>query len=875
MASAHAPIRSRWTAGGLGLFLVLLCLSPALAWEEQEAQEAVRSFRLGQELLNQGDLDAALAAARRALAIQQRIYGPENLETAQGHALVGQVLYARDDLEGAFEAMRRALDISDRTLGSGHPDSATFLAFLAIILNKRGDLDGALHYQRSALRILEANPGSDYDNAIQALANLGTTLYQRGELEEALEVTQEALQRDEKLFGPDHARVAQRYRNLGRIHLKLGDLDAALQNTRQAHQIFQRTLKAGDPEIAMTVSALGMTFQEKGDLDAALRFHQSALQIDERNYGPDHSRVATRLNNLAGVLLQKGDLQGALKAAQRALRIDEKPSSLDGPDVARDSDTLARILLAKGDLDGALKASKRALSIDESTFGKDHPEVARDSDTLAAILLERGETDAALRSARRALDIGQKAFGPDLPVVAQYSRRAGLVLQEKGDLAGARSHFERALRIYQKKYGPDHPRTRQSAADLRLLDERREAASRKILAIVALVLLGAAAVAGLFFYRRRRRVPATQGPSSSGSVSAGPSASGVLGTLALNEASDDTPVEGLTRIGPYRLEERLGAGGMGVVYRAYDERLDRRVAVKIIPPGKSRDPQRRERLRREAQASARLSHPSIVQIHDFVQTDEIDGIVMELVDGIPLSRLLWQGPLDLYRALQVARDITDALAEAHSKGIIHRDLKSENVIITPSGRAKILDFGIAKRVDREDPALTTEGAVIGTYRAMAPEQAQGHEMDHRADLFALGTLFYEMFTGQSPFLGSTAADTLWRICCHQQAPARTANPRVPEELSEAHRPVAPEGAPATPPERERGGGHPDRPGRDLRLGFELPDRAPAGARGLHVLRALHAPEAQYLTEIVTPSEPASPPSRPPCVPPRGRPGSSD
>jgi eukaryotic-like serine/threonine-protein kinase len=240
----------------------------------------------------------------------------------------------------------------------------------------------------------------------------------------------------------------------------------------------------------------------------------------------------------------------------------------------------------------------------------------------------------------------------------------------------------------------------------------------------------------------------------------------------------------LKRIGPYRLEKRLGAGGMGVVYRAYDERLDRWVAVKIIPPGKSRDPQRRERLRREAQASARLSHPAIIQVHDFVQTDEADGIVMELVDGESLTRLLWHGPLDLPRALQIARDITDALAEAHSKGIIHRDLKSENVIITPSGRAKILDFGIAKRLDRHDPALTTEGAVIGTYRAMAPEQAQGHEMDHRADLFALGTLFYEMFTGQSPFLGSTAADTLWRICCHQQAPARTVNPRMPEELSE-------------------------------------------------------------------------------------------
>ena len=223
---------------------------------------------------------------------------------------------------------------------------------------------------------------------------------------------------------------------------------------------------------------------------------------------------------------------------------------------------------------------------------------------------------------------------------------------------------------------------------------------------------------------------------------------------------------------------------MGVVYRAYDERLERWVAVKLISPDKISDPNRRERLRREAQASARLSHPAIIQVHDYVQTEDADGIVMELVEGELLTRLLWSGPLDLQRALPVARDIAEALAEAHSKGIIHRDLKSENVIVTPSGRAKILDFGIAKRLDRSEPALTTEGAVIGTYRTMAPEQAQGQEVDHRADLFALGTLFYEMFTGKSPFLGSNAADTMWRICCHRQGPARELNSRLPDELSE-------------------------------------------------------------------------------------------
>lgn len=223
---------------------------------------------------------------------------------------------------------------------------------------------------------------------------------------------------------------------------------------------------------------------------------------------------------------------------------------------------------------------------------------------------------------------------------------------------------------------------------------------------------------------------------------------------------------------------------MGVVYRAYDERLDRPVAVKIIPPEQSEDPHRRERLRREARASARLSHPSIIQIYDFVQTDEVDAIVMELVEGEPLAELLRRGPLDLARGLMIARQVAEALAEAHSKGIVHRDLKAENVIVTLSGHAKVLDFGIAKRLDGGDPSMTKEGAVLGTYRSMAPEQAHGHDVDHRADLFSLGTLLYEIFAGESPFLGPNGAATLRKICWHQQPPAREVNPQVPDELSE-------------------------------------------------------------------------------------------
>jgi TOMM system kinase/cyclase fusion protein len=243
----------------------------------------------------------------------------------------------------------------------------------------------------------------------------------------------------------------------------------------------------------------------------------------------------------------------------------------------------------------------------------------------------------------------------------------------------------------------------------------------------------------------------------------------------------------LTRIGPYRLEEQIGAGGMGVVYRAFDERLDRWVAVKFIQPGKHEDAVGRERLRREARASARLSHPAIVQIFDMVQTEEGDGIVMELVEGRTLSQILREGPLDLRQGLALAREVASALVEAHRHGVIHRDLKSENVIVTASGRAKILDFGLAKRMEPEttpaEAALTVDGMVLGTCRSMAPEQIEGRLIDPRTDLFSFGTLLYETFTGVSPFFDKSVIETLKRVCLLRQQPARETNPRLPEELS--------------------------------------------------------------------------------------------
>ena len=240
------------------------------------------------------------------------------------------------------------------------------------------------------------------------------------------------------------------------------------------------------------------------------------------------------------------------------------------------------------------------------------------------------------------------------------------------------------------------------------------------------------------------------------------------------------------QVGPYRIESRLGAGGMGVVYRAYDDRLKRPLAIKQILADKAEDATSRERFRREAQAAASLSHPSIVQIYDIVEADDGDWIVMELIEGTPLRRLILDGPIEIDLVLRLAREVAGGLAEAHARGIVHRDLKTENVMVTESGHAKILDFGLAKqmRPDLQEPTLSVQGMVLGTVRAMSPEQAMGLPIDPRSDLFSLGSLLYETVTGESPFYRENTAMTLTRVCTVQQTPARLVNPGVPFGLSD-------------------------------------------------------------------------------------------
>jgi eukaryotic-like serine/threonine-protein kinase len=227
------------------------------------------------------------------------------------------------------------------------------------------------------------------------------------------------------------------------------------------------------------------------------------------------------------------------------------------------------------------------------------------------------------------------------------------------------------------------------------------------------------------------------------------------------------------KLGPYEIQSPLGAGGMGEVYRARDTRLDRTVAIKVLPASLSSDPALRERLEREARAISKLSHPNICTLHDIGHQDGTDFLVMEYVEGETLEQRLARGPVPTEQTLRYAAQIADALAKAHRQGVVHRDLKPGNVMLTKSG-AKLLDFGLAKQAGTGPLAaalneitvenrLTSDGQIVGTFQYMAPEQLEGKEADARTDIFAFGELIYEMATGKPPFQGKSRASLIAAI----------------------------------------------------------------------------------------------------------------
>ena len=245
------------------------------------------------------------------------------------------------------------------------------------------------------------------------------------------------------------------------------------------------------------------------------------------------------------------------------------------------------------------------------------------------------------------------------------------------------------------------------------------------------------------------------------------------------------------RLGPYEVLAPLGAGGMGEVYRARDVRLDRTVAVKILPPELAVDERYRQRFEREARAASALSHPHIAHVYDVGEQDGTHFIAMEYVEGENLRELVTRGPLDVDRVVEIGAQMASALEEAHGRGVVHRDIKSANAVVTPKGQVKVLDFGLARRdrdgvgpLDSEQvtEARTQAGVVVGTVPYMSPEQALGKDLDARTDLFSLGVVLYELATGRLPFVGNTATQTIDQICHATPVELGASRKGVPAEL---------------------------------------------------------------------------------------------
>ena len=243
----------------------------------------------------------------------------------------------------------------------------------------------------------------------------------------------------------------------------------------------------------------------------------------------------------------------------------------------------------------------------------------------------------------------------------------------------------------------------------------------------------------------------------------------------------------------YKILQKIGSGGMGDVYLAEDTKLDRKVALKVLPPELAESEERRARFQREAKAIAALDHPNIVHVYSVEEAEGIHFITMQLVQGKTLTKLLPRSGFPLNKFFDLAIPLAGAVAAAHQEGIMHRDLKPDNVMVTDDGRVKVLDFGLAKptarlvgaRAESELPTVvkTQEGVIVGTLNYMSPEQAQGKTVDARSDIFSLGIVLYEMLTGTRPFGGESPAEVLSNIIKDTPASVTDVNPLVPRDLA--------------------------------------------------------------------------------------------
>ena len=295
-------------------------------------------------------------------------------------------------------------------------------------------------------------------------------------------------------------------------------------------------------------------------------------------------------------------------------------------------------------------------------------------------------------------------------------------------------------------------------------------------------------------------------------------------------------------VGHFRIIEKAGEGGMGVVYRAHDTRLGRTVAIKVIRAEALGDPERKRRFVQEARTASALNHPNIVTIYEIAADGDVDFIAMEFVDGQPLDRLAARTPLTIDQILDYGIQIAGALGAAHAAGVVHRDIKPGNIIVTPTGQVKVLDFGLAKlaewrAVDEATAtvyaaARTADGIVVGTMAYMSPEQAEAKPIDARSDVFSLGAVLYELLTGTRPFHGETPLSTLAAVIHGTPAPVSDRRRDAPDALARIVTRCL---------EKDRAARY--RSGEDVAVALRECRQAIADSRGGRLARALRSPVA--------------------------------
>ena len=284
----------------------------------------------------------------------------------------------------------------------------------------------------------------------------------------------------------------------------------------------------------------------------------------------------------------------------------------------------------------------------------------------------------------------------------------------------------------------------------------------------------------------RSETDTTNSPSGRSDVDETVAASAALasGASAVGGFGPPAAAGEVGTLGPYRLVKELGKGGMGAVYAALDTRLERPLALKVMLPQFAADASAKERFLREARAAAKINHDNVVTVYEADERNGVPYIAMQFLEGLPLDEYLKKKGLPtIPQVLRIAAETAAGLAAAHKIGLVHRDIKPANLWLeAPNGRVKVLDFGLAKPVDSEFE-LTKSGAVVGTPAYMSPEQARGEKVDHRTDLFSLGSVLYRLCTGKLPFSGPTTMAVLMALGTDEPPPVRAVNPNVPEALA--------------------------------------------------------------------------------------------